>query len=64
VAGRLSGGADGVIATWQDERGGPPDIYAQRVTQDGTLDDSTWPLDGVAVCAAAGTQTPTPSSPL
>jgi hypothetical protein len=49
-------GAGGVIATWHDERGGSPDIFAQRVSPDGTLDPS-WPIDGAAVCTAGGTQT-------
>ena len=48
--------AGGVIAAWHDERGTSPDIYAQRVGQDGALDPS-WPTDGAAVCMAGGTQT-------
>ncbi len=49
-------GADGVIATWYDERGASPDIYALHVMGDGTIVPS-WPVDGVPVCTASGTQT-------
>ncbi|HET9952331.1 MAG TPA: hypothetical protein VFS09_11115, partial [Candidatus Eisenbacteria bacterium] len=50
------GGAGGVIATWHDERGATPDIYALRVSEDGAIAPS-WPVDGAAICTAAGTQT-------
>jgi hypothetical protein len=49
-------GAGGVFATWYDERGSSPDIYAIRVAGDGTLPPG-WPPDGTAVCAAPATQT-------
>ena len=52
----VSDGAGGAIVTWEDQRGGPGiyDIYAQRVSADGTV---LWTTDGVALCTATGTQT-------
>ncbi|HSQ60356.1 MAG TPA: T9SS type A sorting domain-containing protein [Acidobacteriota bacterium] len=53
---RLVGdGAGGVIATWYDERGATPDIYALRVRADGTAEPS-WPVAGLAVCDQPGAQ--------
>jgi hypothetical protein len=48
-----SDGFGGAIATWQDYRGGYPDIYAQRVSAAGA---PRWAASGVALCAAGGTQ--------
>ena len=51
-----SDGAGGAIVTWFDLRGGSsPDIYAQRVLASGAVDPS-WPLNGLALCSAAGDQ--------
>jgi hypothetical protein len=44
-----SDGAGGAIVTWQDNRNGNPDIYAQRVTTTGV---PQWTTDGVALCTA------------
>jgi predicted lipoprotein with Yx(FWY)xxD motif len=49
-----SDGAGGAIITWQDFRSGM-DIYAQRISADGTVQ---WMTDGVAICTAAGDQAP------
>jgi len=46
-----SGG--GAIVAWDDQRGGPRDIYAQRVDVNGV---PRWTTDGVVLCAAAGEQ--------
>ncbi len=53
-------GAGGAIVAWVDLRVpnpdpdlNAPDIYAQRVRADGTVD---WPLDGLAICAAEAAQ--------
>ncbi len=46
-------GAGGMIVTWMDVRGSVFDIYAQRINSSGVVQ---WPVNGVAVCAAAGTQ--------
>lgn len=48
-------GAGGAIVSWQDARGGPMDIYAQRVLASGAVDPA-WPLDGRALCTAADPQ--------
>ncbi len=45
-------GLGGVVVTWHDTRSGD-DIYAQRLTGDGTL---AWPPTGVAACTAIGVQ--------
>jgi hypothetical protein len=47
--------AGGAIVTWEDKRHGGdfPDIYAQRITQDGAV---KWDSNGVAVCVQAGDQ--------
>ena len=43
----VSDGSNGVIITWQDERSGNVDIYAQRVDVDGAV---LWTENGVAIC--------------
>ena len=45
----------GVVVTWIDARGDPsfPDIYAQRVNSNGTIQ---WTGNGIAVCAATNAQ--------
>ena len=48
-----SDGAGGAIATWSDSRSGNNDIYAQRVDASGAVQ---WTADGVALCAATGSQ--------
>jgi hypothetical protein len=50
-----SDGAGGTIVTWHDYRsgGGNGDIYAQRISADGTVQ---WPANGVALCAATSNQ--------
>jgi len=49
-----SDGTGGAIATWSDYRGGTfSDIYAQRISADGTVQ---WATDGVAVCTATAYQ--------
>ena len=53
----VSDGAGGVIVVWQDWRGADFDIYAQRISADGTV---RWAADGVALCTANDRQqTPT-----
>ena len=49
-----SDGAGGAIITWQDNRSGTYDIYAQRVNASGAVQ---WTVDGSALCTVAGTQT-------
>ncbi|MCC6653428.1 MAG: hypothetical protein IT348_19910, partial [Candidatus Eisenbacteria bacterium] len=46
-------GAGGAILTWQDERSGTSDIYAQRLDASGV---PQWAANGVAVCDAAESQ--------
>jgi len=47
-------GASGAILAWQDVRSaGESDIYAQQVSDDGTV---LWAANGVAVCTASGEQ--------
>ena len=50
-----SDGSGGAIITWQDQRSGNWDIYAQRVLSGGTVDPA-WPANGVAICTEAGSQ--------
>jgi len=45
--------AGGAIIVWVDERGGTPDIYAQRVLAGGA---ARWTENGVAVCEEGGDQ--------
>lgn len=51
----VSDGAGGTIVTWQDQRAGANDIYAQHVLASGSVDPA-WPVNGRAVCAAANAQ--------
>jgi hypothetical protein len=46
-------GAGGAISTWQDDRNGDYDIYAQRISAGGTVQ---WTTSGVALCTAADNQ--------
>jgi hypothetical protein len=46
-------GAGGAIVCWTDVRSGSFDIYAQRVDAVGVVQ---WAADGVALCAATGSQ--------
>jgi hypothetical protein len=46
-------GAGGAIITWQDQRAGNYDIYAQRIDATGV---AKWTSDGVAICTAANPQ--------
>jgi flagellar hook capping protein FlgD len=48
-------GTGGAIIAWIDRRLANDDVYAQHVRGSGTLQPS-WPTDGRAVCAAAGSQ--------
>ena len=52
----VSDGANGSIITWQDNRGGNNDIYAQRIDSSG---DIQWVTNGTAICTASdGQKTP------
>ena len=51
----ITDGASGAIVTWQDSRSGNPDIYAQHVRADGTVDPS-WPVNGASLCTAVRNQ--------
>ena len=46
-------GQGGAIITWQDDRSGAFDIYAQRANSNGAVQ---WTADGVAICAVADDQ--------
>ena len=48
-----SDGAGGAIVTWCDLRSGNVDVYAQRISADGTVQ---WTVNGVALCTATGIQ--------
>jgi len=48
-----SDGAGGAIITWQDDRGGSRDIYAQRLDDSGT---AQWIMNGISICTATGMQ--------
>jgi hypothetical protein len=48
-----SDGAGGAIITWQDERNGNLDVYAQRIDAAGNV---MWTTDGVPACVLAGSQ--------
>jgi len=48
-------GAGGLLACWEDARGGEADVYAQRVSGDGARTPG-WPEQGLAVCVAPGDQ--------
>jgi hypothetical protein len=45
----------GVLVSWQDQRSGDFDIYAQHVRANGTVDPA-WPVDGRGLCIAANAQ--------
>jgi hypothetical protein len=49
----VSDGAGGAIVTWQYDRSGTYDIYAQRVNASGAIQ---WTANGVALCTATGNQ--------
>jgi len=50
-------GAGGMLAGWEDHRGGATaDVYAHHVLANGVVDPA-WPADGRAVCLVAGNQT-------
>ena len=49
----IADGEGGVIIAWHDGRGNDNDIYAQRITADGTV---LWTENGVAVSTATGDQ--------
>jgi hypothetical protein len=49
----VTDGAGGAIIAWADSRNGNFDIYAQRILASGA---AGWPVNGVAVVAATGTQ--------
>ena len=53
----VADGAGGAIVTWQDSRAGASveDVYAQHVLATGAV-DPRWPVNGLAVGAAAGPQ--------
>ena len=46
-----SDGSGGAIVTWQDNRSGDYNIYAQRVDSGG---NAKWAANGIAVCTVAG----------
>jgi hypothetical protein len=49
----VSDGAGGAIVTWDDNRSGSSDVYAQRVNASGAVQ---WMVGGVALCTATGGQ--------
>ncbi len=49
----ISDGKGGAIITWQDNRSGNNDIYAQRITGAGII---KWTANGVVICNAANAQ--------
>ena len=51
----LPDGSQGTFVVWIDGRNGNQDIYAQRMTREGTI-AAGWPANGVAVCTASGHQ--------
>ena len=53
----VSDGRGGAIVAWQDNRSPltGTDLYAQHVLANGVVDPA-WPANGLAVCAAPGTQ--------
>ena len=52
----VSDGAGGAIVAWEDARAGfVADIYAAHVSAGGAADPS-WPVNGLALCTAAGDQ--------
>jgi hypothetical protein len=53
-ASMLTDGAGGCFITWDDARGGTPQIYAQHLDANG---NATWTADGINVCSQAGNET-------
>jgi hypothetical protein len=52
----VSDGAGGAVVAWNDLRNGlNADVYAQHVLASGVVDPA-WPVDGRALCTAAGDQ--------
>lgn len=49
----VSDGTGGAIITWQDQRDGAFDIYAQRIDANG---NALWTTDGVVICNAVNKQ--------
>jgi hypothetical protein len=49
----VSDGAGGAIITWDDARGGPRDIYVQRIGPDGVR---LWNISGLSLCSAVNDQ--------
>lgn len=49
----VSDGSNGAIITWQDNRNGSFDVYAQRVNSSGIMQ---WTNDGIPICTAADSQ--------
>jgi hypothetical protein len=49
----VSDNLGGAIISWQDNRAGVKDIYAQRISGGGVI---YWTVDGEAICAASGNQ--------
>ncbi|MEE9377677.1 MAG: hypothetical protein V3V33_06535 [Candidatus Lokiarchaeia archaeon] len=49
----VSDGVGGAIITWQDNRNGDYDIYAQKVNSSG---DVQWIVNGTTICTANGSQ--------
>lgn len=58
----IGDGAGGAIVVWVDTRMGDGDIYAQRFCGPDSIAPG-WPEDGVAVCAARGSQYGTAVTP-
>lgn len=50
----VTDGLNGAIITWEDNRNGNPDVYAQRVSSNGT---PQWTSNGIAVCTVDRGQT-------
>ena len=57
VLGIVTDGAGGLFLTWTDFRSGNPgsDIFAGHVLDSGAVDPA-WPVDGLGVCTAPGSQ--------
>ncbi len=49
----ISDGSGGAFITWEDNRSGAADVYAQRVDTSSTVQ---WAVDGVAICTATDDQ--------
>jgi gliding motility-associated-like protein len=49
----ISDGSAGAIISWGDQRSGTYDVYAQRISANGTLQ---WTTDGAAICTATNSQ--------